>query len=183
MIGIGESVLQMREFVAALLGYSRAAQGFHPMESVPLAQPLEDAQAGLGPAIAAAGAVISHDPLPTVTADRSQVEQLFARLIDNALRYRGEAPPRIHISAARAESHWVVSVRDNGRGIEAAQLERVFHPFARRGDGPQAPGAGMGLAVCRKIVARHGGRMWAVSEGPGQGAMFCFTLPDTHPAG
>lgn len=179
---IGESVLQMREFVAALLSYSRAAQGFQPMESVALVEPLADAQAGLGPALAAAGAVVSHDPLPAVTADRAQVEQLFGRLIDNALRYRAEAPPRIHITAARAERHWVVSVRDNGRGLEAAQLERVFHPFARRADGPQAPGAGMGLAVCRKIVARHGGRMWAVSEGPGQGAMFCFTLPDTAPS-
>lgn len=178
---IGESVLQMQEFVAALLAYSRAGQAFVPSEAVDLRLPFEDAQASLGRQIRESGAVLSHDPLPMVPADRTQLERVFEHLLGNAIQCRGEAPPRIHVGAARAEDYWVLSVRDNGKGIDPAQLERVFTLFGRRDAARQAPGTGMGLAICRKIVARHGGRIWAVSDGVAKGATFCFTLPDSPP--
>ena len=178
---IGENVLQMQEFIAALLTYSRAGHGFMPLEAVDLSLPLEDAQAGVGPQIRSTGAAITRDPLPTVRVDRAQLEQVFEQLLRNAIESRGDAPPRIHVAASRSEDYWVVSVRDNGKGIDPAQLERVFTLFARRAAGRQAPGTGMGLAVCRKIVARHGGRIWAASEGAGKGATFFFTLPDSRP--
>lgn len=179
---IGESVLQMQEFVAALLAYSRAGQSFMPLEAVDLGLPLEDAQVALGGPIRDSGAAITHDALPIVTADRAQLEQVFENLLGNAIRCHDRAPPRIHVGASRSEGYWVVAVRDNGRGIDASQLERVFSLFARRDPARQAPGAGVGLAVCRKIVARHGGRIWAASDGVGRGATFCFTLPDSQPA-
>ncbi|MGH8482449.1 MAG: sensor histidine kinase [Nevskiaceae bacterium] len=178
---IRSNAVYMQQFVAALLAYVRAGQGFQPMEALDLESVLADAQGVLGARIRDSGATITHDPLPSVTADRAQLGELFERLLDNALRHRGEARPRVHVSAVRAEGYWVVSVRDNGRGLEAAQLERVFTLLARRAPAPGTPGPGIGLAICRKIVARHAGRIWAASDGPGKGATFSFTLPD--PAG
>ena len=174
---IGDSVQQLRQFVAALVAYTRAGQSFLPMEALDLGAALEDAQVVLGAQIREAGALVTHDPLPSVTADRAQIEELFERLLDNALRYRGEARPRIHVSAARAAGHWAVAVRDNGRGLESGQLERVFTQPGRHAGA--RPGAGIGLAICRKIVARHGGRIWAASDGAGKGTTISFTLPDT----
>ncbi len=171
----------MEEFVAALLSYSRAGQSFVPMEAVDLSLPLEDAQASLGKEIHESGAAVSHDPLPTVRADRTQLQHIFEQLLGNAVRHRAETPLRIHVGAARTEDGWVLSVRDNGKGIDPAQLERVFTLFGRRDAGRQAPGSGIGLAVCRRIIARHGGRIWAASEGAGKGATFFFTLPDPQP--
>lgn len=179
---IGESVLQMQEFVGALLVYSRAGQSFMPLEPVDLSLPLEDAQVSLGAQIRDSGAAITHDPLPIVMGDRAQLEQVFHHLLANAIEARGDLPLRIHVGASRAGNHWTLTVRDNGKGIDPAQLERVFTLFGRRDTGRQAPGAGMGLAVSRKIVARHGGRIWASSEGSGKGATFSFTLPDSKPA-
>jgi PAS domain S-box-containing protein len=179
---IRNSVQHMLHFVAALLAYSRAGQGFQPVPGLDLATALADARASLEPRLREADAVVTHDPLPAVTADRAQLGELFERLLDNALRYRGEARPRIHVSAARAERYWVVSVRDNGRGLEAGQLERVFTLAARHAPTSSTPRPGIGLPVCRKISARHGGRIWAASDGPGKGATVSFTLPDT-PAG
>ncbi len=176
------NVLYMQQFVAALLAYSRVGQSFQPAEGVELGAALGDACASLADRIREAGAVVTHDALPSATADRVQLAELFERLIENALRYRGEAPPRIHVSAARAEGHWVVSLRDNGCGIEPGQLERVFTLSARRAPAAGTPRPGIGLAICRRIVARHSGRIWAASDGPGKGATFTFTLPDLPPA-
>jgi len=175
---LGNSVLHLQQFVHALLAYARAGQGFQPVEALELASVLEDARNALEPRLREAGAMLTHDPLPSVTADRAQLAELFERLLDNAVRHRGAAAPRIHVSAARAEGYWLLNVRDNGRGIEPGQLERVFTLFARHAPARDTPGPGIGLAVCRKIVARHAGRIWAASDGPGKGATISFTLPD-----
>lgn len=174
---IGESVLQMEQFVAALLAYARAGQGQGVAEAVDLSLPLEDARVALGDEIRRAGAAISHDPLPIVTGDRGPLEQVFTHLLRNALQNRGPTPPRIHIGASHTGNSWTFYVKDNGLGIDPEQLERVFMLFGHRAAGRGAPGTGVGLATCRRIVTRHGGRIWLQSEGSGTGTTVYFTLP------
>lgn len=175
---IGNNVRYMQQFVAALLAYSRAGRSLHPKEALELESVLDDAQAILRPRLREAGAVVTHDRLPSVTADRAQLVELLERLLDNCLRYRSSAPPRIHVFAERGEGNWTVSVRDNGRGLDAGQLERIFMLLARHAPARDTTGPGMGLPTCRQIVARHGGRIWAASDGAGKGATISFTLPD-----
>jgi signal transduction histidine kinase len=121
------------------------------------------------------GAVVTSDSLPTVAFDEVMIVQLFQSLIGNSIRYRGDAAPTIHISTVRAGERWQFQVRDNGVGIDRADAERIFDMF-RRLDGKRVPGAGIGLALCRKVVERRGGRMWVESEA-GHGAAFRFTIP------
>ena len=178
---IGHNVQYMQQFVGALLAYSRAGRSLQPREAVDLESVLADAQAILRPLIRETDADITHEALPSVTADRAQLTELFERLLDNALRYRSGERPCIHVVAARVDGSWSISVRDNGRGLEPAQLERVFMLLARHAPARDTPGPGMGLPICRQIVARHGGRIWATSGGVGKGATFSFTLPDAKP--
>jgi len=117
-------------------------------------------------------AVVTHDELPRVWGDSDRLVQVLENLLSNAIRHQGESAPRIHISAGTFEAGWRISVRDNGPGIEPAYVEKIFRPLERLHG--QA-GAGMGLAICREIVQRHGGRIWVDSE-PGHGATFTFTL-------
>jgi light-regulated signal transduction histidine kinase (bacteriophytochrome) len=121
-------------------------------------------------------AEVSHDPLPTVRGEAKQVGLVFQNLIGNALKFHGAAPPRIHVSASQEGALWVFAVKDNGIGIEATQAERIFQVFQRLHTRSQYPGTGIGLAICKRIVERHGGRIWVESE-PGKGATFFFTLP------
>jgi PAS domain S-box-containing protein len=179
---IGNHVQYMQQFVGALLAYSRAGRSVNPKEALELESVLDDAQALLRPLIRETDAAITHDKLPTVTADRAQLVELFERLLENALRYRSAARPAIHVAAERGEGNWTVSVRDNGRGLEPGQLERMFMLLARHAPARDTSGPGMGLATCRQIIARHGGRIWAGSPGPGKGATISFTLPDAKPA-
>ncbi|MCF6157116.1 MAG: HAMP domain-containing protein [wastewater metagenome] len=126
-------------------------------------------------------ATVTHDPLPVVLADDTQIPQVFQNLISNAIKFRGEEPPRIHISARPEGNEWIFSVRDNGIGIEPEYKERIFTIFKRL-HGREYPGVGLGLSICRKIILRHGGRMWVESE-YGKGTTFYFTLPikgETH---
>jgi len=126
------------------------------------------------------GATVTFDPLPVVAAKEIMLTQLFQNLISNAIKYRSAAAPQIHVSAERLEEGWLFSVRDNGIGIDPAQAERVFGMFKRL-HGKEIPGTGIGLALCKKLVERRGGRIWVESEA-GRGATFKFTIPTEGPA-
>jgi light-regulated signal transduction histidine kinase (bacteriophytochrome) len=134
------------------------------------------ALATLRPAIERSGALITHGPLPSVHMHAIQLEQLFQNLLSNALRYRSEEPPRIHVAAERSGAEWKFSVRDNGIGIDPQYKEYIFGIFKRLHTPAEYAGTGMGLAICRRIVERAGGRIW-VESAPGRGATFFFTLP------
>jgi len=122
------------------------------------------------------GAVVTYDPLPTVMADQSQMAQLFQNLIGNAIKFRGKESPRIHVSAGREGQDLIFAIRDNGIGIEAQYLERIFVVFQRLHRRDEYPGTGIGLSICKKVVEGHGGRIWVESD-PGSGSTFYFTLP------
>ncbi len=144
-------------------------------EPTPIPDVLAKVLRNLDAEIEATGARITCDSLPTVTARETQMLQLIQNIIGNAIKYRGEAPPRIHVSCQQIDSEWVFSVHDNGAGIEAQYLEEVFKPFKRL-HGPEYEGSGIGLATCRKIVTAYGGRIWVESE-VGRGSTFFFTMP------
>lgn len=138
-------------------------------------QVLEKTLGNLQVAITDSGAVVTHDPLPTVVAEELLLVQLFQNLIGNALKYRSERPPQIHVFAQAQGGEWRFAVRDNGIGIAPQHLDRIFGMFTRL-HGHTYPGTGIGLALCRKLVERYGGRIW-VESAPGQGSTFFFTLP------
>jgi chemotaxis family two-component system sensor kinase Cph1 len=122
------------------------------------------------------GALLTHDPMPTLPADEVQFGQLLQNLIGNALKFRSSDVPRIHIGAIESELDWQFEVRDNGIGIEPQYYERIFMVFQRLHNKGEYPGTGIGLAICKKVVERHGGRIWVESR-PGAGSSFFFTLP------
>jgi light-regulated signal transduction histidine kinase (bacteriophytochrome) len=118
---------------------------------------------------------LTYDKLPTVRADAMQLVQLFQNLISNAIKFRGPEHPEVHISAHAEDGDWVFSVRDNGIGIEKEYWDQIFTMFRRLHTKKEYPGTGIGLAICKKIVERHGGRIWLDSI-PGEGTTFYFTL-------
>jgi light-regulated signal transduction histidine kinase (bacteriophytochrome) len=160
--------------VQALLAYSRTGNA-PQVAMVNLSDALQPALFKLGAEIRASGATISCGELPEVLADEVQLAQVFEQLVKNAIAFRSREPVRIEITAEEASDAHIVSVRDNGKGIEPRFQEFIFLPFKRL-HGKEVPGAGLGLAVCRKIIAAHGGRMWVESDGE-SGSTFKFTLP------
>jgi signal transduction histidine kinase len=169
-----EGARRLQDLIDGLLVFSRLDASGRPFQRVESVDLLERVVADLGPVIAESGARITHDPLPVIEADPGQIVQLLRNLLGNALKFRGGAPPRIHLSATRMRGEWVFAVQDNGIGMAPEDAKTVFTLFARLR--PEVPGSGVGLAVCRKIVERHGGRIWVESQ-PGQGSTFFFTLP------
>jgi len=141
-----------------------------------LEAPLKRAITNLRAAIEESGAAVTCDALPTVDIDEVQLTQLFQNLIGNALKFRGQAAPRIHVSATEENAEWRVAIADNGIGIEPQYFERIFMLFQRLHTMGEYPGTGIGLAICKKVVERHGGRIWVESQ-LGRGAAFHFTLP------
>jgi light-regulated signal transduction histidine kinase (bacteriophytochrome) len=125
--------------------------------------------------LADAKAEVTHDPLPTVQGDETRLGQVFHNLIGNALKFCGQDPPRIHVSVQRDGDHWRFTVQDNGIGIDPQQATRVFQVFQRLHTRKEYTGTGIGLAICKKIVEQHGGRIWVEST-PGEGATFYFTI-------
>ncbi len=167
---------RMQTLINDLLAYSRVTAQGKVFERVDCNGLLEEVLSNLRVADEQNRAVVTHDPLPTVMADRGQLGQLFQNLIGNAIKFRGEEPPQIHVSAEQRTGEWLFSVRDNGIGVGPEYAERIFVIFQRLHNREEYPGTGIGLAICKKIVERHGGRIWVVSH-TGQGATFHFTLP------
>jgi signal transduction histidine kinase len=172
-----DGVTRMQRLIQDLLAFSRVGTQGQPPTATDSQLVLGRALGNLAAAIAERGARVTADPLPTVRADEIQLEQLLQNLIGNALKFCApDVSPRIHLSARREGSEWIFSVRDNGIGIEPLYFDRIFVIFQRLHGKERYPGTGMGLAICKKIVERHGGRIWVEST-PGQGSTFSFTLP------
>jgi light-regulated signal transduction histidine kinase (bacteriophytochrome) len=175
-----DSTHKMQGMLDDLRAYSRLKPP-NPRHQVALAAVLADVELELGASIHELGAQISHDELPIVAGDLAEITVLVRHVIDNALKYRSAAPPRIHVGVADHGERWAICVADNGIGIEAKHHARIFEMFKRLQLAPAYPGSGAGLALSRRIVQLHGGEMWVESE-RGAGAKFHFTLPKGNPA-
>jgi len=171
-----DGAIRMWKLINDLLTYSRVGTRAKELEPTDCETVLNQSLNDLKVAIEERGAVVTHDPLPTVMADHPQLGQLFQNLIGNAIKFRGNEPPRVHVSASRNDNGWTFSVRDNGIGIAPEYAERIFIIFQRLHGWKEYAGTGIGLAICKKIVERHGGRIWVESE-VGKGTTFYFTLP------
>jgi len=187
----------MQRLINDLLAYSRVDSTGKDLAPTNCEAIFDRALTNLKAMVEQSGAVVSRDVLPTVMADDSQMIQLFQNLIGNAIKFRGEEPPGVHVSAEKIEkskiripkseirnanseiqNEWLFSVQDNGIGIDPEHSERIFMIFQRLHTETDYPGTGIGLSICKKIVERHGGRIWVDSE-PGKGSTFCFTIPIT----
>jgi signal transduction histidine kinase len=166
---------RMRELVRDLLDYSHVGRQASKLDAVAVDGVLEAVLSDLSPIINEHKAQVIRGELPVVMADRGQLAQLLSNLISNAIRFQGETPPVIQVGAERAGDQWRFAVRDNGIGIEPRHFERIFVMFQRL-HGHERPGTGIGLAICKKIVAGHRGQIWVESE-VGRGSTFYFTLP------
>ena len=171
-----EGAQRMQVLITDLLQYSRVGtkpKEFRPVETQKV---LKDSLANLTVAIEESQAKVTYDSLPTVQGDPVQLTQLFQNLIGNAIKFRGDLPLRVHVGVAKDNGAWQFSVSDNGIGIAPKDFERIFVIFQRLHARKKYPGTGIGLAVCKKIVERHGGRIWVESE-LGKGTTFYFTVP------
>jgi PAS domain S-box-containing protein len=173
---ITDGAKRMQRLVADLLSYSRVGSQGIDMQAVNASAVVARVCESLGPRIRETGAAIDVDHLPIVMADEVQLTQLFQNLIGNAIKFRGERPPRVTIAAVECDDRWQFSVQDNGIGIDARFSERIFQMFQRLHDKERYPGSGIGLSIAKRIVERHGGRIWLESTS-GEGSTFFFTLP------
>jgi PAS domain S-box-containing protein len=172
-----EGAQRMQALIADLLAYTRVGGTARAFTTVDCEALLGRVLGDLRAAIKDSGAEVSHDPLPIVQGEAGQLGLVLQNLIGNALKFRGAAPPRIHVSARREGAQWVFAVRDNGIGLDPQHAERIFQIFQRLHARREYPGTGMGLAICKKIVERRGGRIWVESQ-HGQGATFFFTISE-----
>ncbi len=176
---INDAVVRMRTLIEDLLSYSRSTRVSVEPVATDLNGPLAIALSNLESAISTVQAQVTHDPLPTVLVIPHLITQLFQNLVGNALKFRGENRPRVHIGVRQLESGWEFSVRDNGIGIEPQHSERIFVLFQRLHPRERYPGSGLGLAICKKIVEQAGGKTWV--EPSSEGADIRFTLPVGQP--
>ncbi|HZA21999.1 MAG TPA: ATP-binding protein, partial [Dehalococcoidia bacterium] len=170
---------RMRNLIQDLLAFSRVQTRGRPLEMVNCEEVLGWVLSNLQAAIEEAQAVVTHDPLPEVMGDATQLMQVFQNLLANAMKFRKLEPPRVHISVEGSGEEFIFSVTDNGIGIEPEFHQRIFEIFQRLHTRDRYPGTGIGLAICQRIIDRHGGRIWVESE-PGQGSTFYFSLPATE---
>jgi len=174
---VNEGASRMQMLVRDLLAYTQAAKADKPKEPVDANAAFGAAVANLSGTIAETGAFVDSDPLPAVLIEATQLQQLFQNVVGNALKYhRKGVPPAVHAAARRDGGYWDFSIRDNGIGIEAEFREKIFGVFKRLHTSEEYSGTGIGLAICQRIVERHGGRIWVESL-PGDGSTFHFTLP------
>jgi PAS domain S-box-containing protein len=167
---------RMQGLINDLLAYSRVGTRGSEFAPVDGEVAFETAVGNLQMAILETGAEVTHGRLPTILGDGTQLVQLFQNLIGNAIKFHGKAPPRVHVAAARQEKEWVFQVSDNGIGIAPEYFNRLFVIFQRLHSRAEYPGTGIGLAISKRVVERHGGRIWVESE-PGNGSTFFFTIP------
>ena len=174
-----DGATRMQTLINDLLTFSRVGTHGKPFEPVDMSNLLKRVLSNLAPATAESGAIITHDAMPEIVADGGQIEQVLQNLISNALKFRDAKPPAIYVGTRRddLDAAWIFSVRDNGPGIEPKYFERIFVMFQRLHTRTDYPGTGIGLAVCKKIVERHGGII-RVESAPQEGATFSFSIPD-----
>jgi light-regulated signal transduction histidine kinase (bacteriophytochrome) len=171
----------MRTLLDGLLMYSRLSARQPHFEPVDIGRVLDQAIADLGMAMEACGGMVMRKELPMIKANEQQLVQLFRALLDNAIKYRRDGAPVVDISAEPSGDDWIFAVRDNGIGIDPQYFDQIFIIFKRLHGRGQYSGSGIGLAVCKRIVESHRGRIWVCSE-PGKGSTFYFALPVTQPA-
>ncbi len=175
---IVEGAHRMKYLIDDLLTFSRVTSQAKEYEKVNLETVLNNVLSNLTVSIKESNTHITHDPLPTVMADRSQMMQVFQNLIANAIKFHGKKPPKIHITTQKGEKEWKFAVTDNGMGIDPEYQKQIFEIFKRLHTRAEYPGSGIGLSVSQKIIKRHNGRIWVDSE-PGKGSTFYFTIPIT----
>jgi signal transduction histidine kinase len=175
-----DGATRMQTLIGDLLTYSRVGTQMKPLEPVSCERIVDQVLSTFRLAISENHASITRGPLPEVMADRTQLSQLFQNLISNAMKFRREDAPRIHISAEMNGAGWKFTVSDNGIGIQKEHEQRIFVIFQRLHTKVEYPGTGIGLAICKKIVERHGGRIW-IEPSPEHGTTFCFTLTAARP--
>jgi PAS domain S-box-containing protein len=171
-------VSRMQHLIEDLLSYSRIQSHGHEFEPVQTLDTLEWALSNLESLVGEVGATVTHDVLPEVNADPTQLGQLFQNLLSNALKFSDHKDARIHVGVERRPDEWIFNVRDNGIGLDPQYGSRIFEIFQRLHPHDEYEGTGIGLAICKRIVERHGGRIWVESM-PGEGATFFFALPDS----
>ena len=171
-----DGATRMQALINALLSYSRVNTQGHEPEPTDSHAALGEALRSLAATIQETHAIVTNDDLPTVRADPTQLQQVFQNLISNGIKFRGEHPAHVHVSAFEEPGVWHFTVTDNGIGIEPQHADRLFVIFQRLHTREEYPGTGIGLAICKRIVERHGGKIWLESE-PGKGSTFHFTLP------
>jgi PAS domain S-box-containing protein len=169
-------VRRMQHLIEDLLAFSRVGTRGAPLVATDLQGVMRSSLDSLHASLEESKAQVTVDDLPTVMADAGQIGQLLTNLVGNAIKFRGDEPPRVHVKVSRAGRMWAIAVQDNGIGIAPEYFERIFVIFQRLHSREEYAGTGVGLAICKKIVERHGGRIW-VESAPGRGASFSFTLP------
>ena len=179
---MNEGSRRLATLVNDLLTYTRAGSIQAIEAPVNAAEVLKNTLANLAEAIRESGATVKYDPLPEVYIGEAHLQQVFQNLISNALKYRDEKPPRIHVSAVGRGAEWRFAVEDNGIGIDPQYKEKIFGVFKRLHHDKNYSGTGIGLAICQRVVERYGGRIWVESE-PGKGSTFFFTVPRSAPSG
>ena len=173
---VEDGVSRMRALINGLLVYSRVGTSGAAFELTDCEAAFDCALTNLQVAVDESGAVITHHPLPVVMADASQLTQVFQNLIGNAIKFCSQELPRIHVAAEPRGNEWLFSIRDNGIGIDPQYHDRIFDMSQRLHSRTEYPGSGIGLAICDKVLKRHGGRIWVESQ-TGKGATFYFTIP------
>jgi light-regulated signal transduction histidine kinase (bacteriophytochrome) len=176
---IHQSVERMQQLIAGMLMFCRSGKITEPFKPVPMEQVLKEVLTNLRVMIQENQAEVTHDPLPVVRGSLPQLVQIVQNLISNAIKFRGNEPPRIHISVDKLPEGYRFCVADNGVGIDPRYHARIFQMFQRAAGQPERPGLGIGLTICKRLVEAHGGRIWVESE-PGRGSRFYFTLPATE---
>ena len=172
-----DGVKRMQALIKDLLEYSQVGNKGKELKLTDSSLIVKEAIFSLKKSIEDSHAVVTYDNLPSITVDKAQFVRLFQNLVGNAIKYRGQEDPKVYVSAERKGDEWFFSVKDNGIGIDLGHAERIFNIFQRLHTREEYPGTGIGLAICKKIIENHGGRIWVESE-PGKGSTFYFTIPD-----